>query len=152
MMDFPRIQFFVTSFGCLILFYLIVNRKFWFNYTIPLLLIISMMINAAYLINYTFLVAPTVATATSNVQNLGNQISILLINVKMENNKTAPLLDLVHEKKPDIVLTMEVDDWWNAQLAVLQKDYPYSYKKPNKVAYGMSLYSKLPLKKQKLIT
>lgn len=53
---------------------------------------------------------------------------------------------LIEIKKPDLVLAMEVDEWWDKNQKGLEKEYPFSQHTINDVAYGMVLYSKLPLK------
>ncbi|GAB3559818.1 endonuclease/exonuclease/phosphatase family protein [Spirosoma fluminis] len=49
-------------------------------------------------------------------------------------------------KNPTVALIMEVNDWWVRQLSGLKKDYLYCFTFPAENAYGMALYSKLPLK------
>lgn len=65
----------------------------------------------------------------------------------MTNRKAGPLIELIGLKNPDLVLAMETDEWWNKELKVLAEEYPFSQRSINDVAYGMVLYSKLPLKK-----
>jgi endonuclease/exonuclease/phosphatase (EEP) superfamily protein YafD len=40
---------------------------------------------------------------------------------------------------------MEIDRWWDEQLDAVTENYPYQKEVINEVAYGMGLYSKLPL-------
>ncbi len=145
MLDFPRIQLFIATFIGIIFLLIFIKKWKWYNYLLMLGLIGGLIINGSFLINYTSLVAEEVPTAI-DLKTSGNQFSILLSNVKMKNRKAQPLLDLISVKKPDLILAMEVDSWWNQELMVLENEYPYSQHTINEVAYGMVLYSKLPLK------
>lgn len=146
MLDFPRIQFFIVSIISLILFLVFVNKRRWYDYLLISGLLGGLFINGTFLINYTNLVSVEVATA-KDVKPSDNQFSILVSNVKMTNRKAQPIIELIDLKKPDILLVMEVDKWWNKALKVLEKEYPYSQHTINEVTYGMILYSKFPLEK-----
>lgn len=50
-----------------------------------------------------------------------------------------------------MLLTMEVDKWWVNQLLPLKKTYPFVIEYPLDNAYGMALYSKLPLKNTQIL-
>ena len=148
MLDFPRIQFFIALSVSLIILLLVIGRKKWYDYLLILLVAGGLFVQGYFLINYTSLVPVEVADAT-NKQTDENTFSVLVANVKMSNKKSQPLISLIEEKKPDMVLLMETDEWWNKQTDVLADNYPHSQKAINDVAYGMILYSKLPLKEAK---
>jgi len=74
-----------------------------------------------------------------------NGLCILTSNVLTPNRNAEALLRLVAETDPDVVLTLESDDWWEQQLAPLERDYPHTRKCPRSNLYGMHLYSRLPL-------
>lgn len=143
-LDFPRIQFFIFTLFILVIFLFAVNKKKWFDYFLIVGLVCALIINGIFLINYTCLVSEEVPTA-KNV-NVSDKISILVTNVKMSNRNAKPLIDVIDFKSPDLILAMEVDQWWNDNLSVLKEEYPYSQHTVNEVAYGMVLYSKLPIK------
>ena len=145
MLDFPRIQFFITSLICLVFLGIIIKRRKLYDYVLIVGLLIGVVINSSFLINYTRLVAVEVPPA-KDIKASDNKLSLLLTNVKMSNRKSQPLLRLIEIKKPDLVLAMEVDKWCDKNLKVLEKEYPFSQHTINDVAYGMVLYSKLPLK------
>lgn len=75
----------------------------------------------------------------------GRSISILNSNVLTSNRDARPLLSLVRELQPDILVTLESDTWWETQLDSLAPDYPHSLKCPLDNLYGMHVYSRLPL-------
>ncbi|HEA20644.1 hypothetical protein LCGC14_2348320 [marine sediment metagenome] len=146
MLDFPRIQLFILSLISFILLLIVIKKWRWYNYLLLFGLFSGLCINSTFLIHYTRLVSVEVPTA-EDIKSSDNQLSILLFNVKMTNRKPEPLLDLIDQKNPDMILAMEVDDTWNKELKVLDKDYPYAQHTINEVTYGMVLYSKFPLEK-----
>ena len=73
------------------------------------------------------------------------RLRILVINVLMTNRQAAPLRQLVAATRPDVLLTLEPDDWWAQALQPLHAEYPYRVARPRADAYGMILYSRLPL-------
>ncbi|MDT0678094.1 endonuclease/exonuclease/phosphatase family protein [Autumnicola musiva] len=73
-----------------------------------------------------------------------NSVSILLTNVLITNRESDKLLEVIKKSDPDLILAMEVNQWWVNELEVLKEDYPYVIKQPNEEAYGMALYSKFP--------
>ena len=66
-------------------------------------------------------------------------------NVYMHNRETDKLLNLVNDIKPDILLTLETDEYWQQSLQCLETRYPYTVKQPQTNLYGMHLYSRYEL-------
>ncbi len=75
----------------------------------------------------------------------GRQFSILVANVYMPNRQAPALLQIVGQNDPDIVVVMEVDDWWAEQLSPLKDSHPFSIAHPLDNTYGMILFSRLKL-------
>lgn len=146
MLDFPRLQFFILSGISLVVFWLLTKKWEWYDYLLILALAGGMIVNGCYLINYTPLVAEKVPTYSEKGADETNQMGIFIINVKASNKEAQPLIDLAQSKEPDLILAMEVNDWWQQQLQPIADLYPYKLEKINEVEYGMVLYSKLPLK------
>ena len=73
------------------------------------------------------------------------RLSILIANVLMDNRASDRFLKLVESCDPDVILTVETDEWWADELAVLDDDYPYSVKQPLPNTYGMILQSRREL-------
>lgn len=144
MLDFPRIQAFITSLVILIVLFIIIKRWKFYDYIVIAGLIIGLIINSVFIINYTPLVSVDVPTAT-DMKPSDQQLSLMLANIKMTNRTAEPLLKLIALKKPDLILAMETDAWWNVKLKGLKNEYPYSQRTINSVTYGMILYSKFPL-------
>jgi endonuclease/exonuclease/phosphatase (EEP) superfamily protein YafD len=72
-------------------------------------------------------------------------ISLLVSNVYMDNRNAKPLLDLIRDQDPDVILTVETDSWWEGELAVLEASHSFVVKQPQSNTYGMLLYSRLEL-------
>lgn len=77
-------------------------------------------------------------------------LSILTCNVLTSNRQAHLLIDLVRRYAPDILVTLESDAWWEAQLDVLQADMPHVMRCPLDNRYGMHVYSRLPLSEQEI--
>ncbi|MGP4714539.1 MULTISPECIES: endonuclease/exonuclease/phosphatase family protein [unclassified Psychrobacter] len=74
-----------------------------------------------------------------------HQVKIMVSNVLTPNDDTYKLVNLVKDKQPDILITLESDKKWEQALSVVEDDYPYTVKIPLDNLYGMHLYSKLEL-------
>lgn len=73
-------------------------------------------------------------------------LRLVVTNVYTPNRDAPAVLRMVREQDPDIVLAVETDSWWEAQLAELERDYPYTLAHPLDNLYGMHLYSRLELR------
>lgn len=146
MFSFPRIQFFIVAVIILILMVLIIKKWQLHNKILFFALCCGLIINASFLINYTTLVSVDVPNAKISASN-NDRISILLSNVEMSNRNSKKIIEIIKDKRPDIFLAMETDQWWDVQFTFLQKEYPYSQKTINDQTYGMILYSKFPMDK-----
>ncbi|MCC8359693.1 endonuclease/exonuclease/phosphatase family protein [Salinimicrobium sediminilitoris] len=141
-LDFPRTQYLILSLVFLLLF-LILNRKWTTtSYVIAAGLIIAITIHSIKIAPYFFgeKVVPEVSLEESNSNS---SVEILIVNVLMTNKNAARLREIIDEHQPDMVLAMEVNSWWVEQLD--EMDYPFAIKYPLDNAYGMVLYSRLPL-------
>ncbi|KIN62410.1 YD repeat domain protein [Sulfitobacter noctilucicola] len=73
-------------------------------------------------------------------------VSVIAANVKKSNRDYGRLIDLVREKKPDIVLSIEVDqDWIDALKDGLGAEYEHWIDVPLDSGYGICVMSKLPM-------
>ena len=83
--------------------------------------------------------------ADSNNPATDRTISILTSNVLTPNRNAEALIALVQKYQPDILVTLESDQWWERKLDVLEAEMPYSIKCPLDNLYGMHVFSRLPL-------
>jgi endonuclease/exonuclease/phosphatase (EEP) superfamily protein YafD len=70
---------------------------------------------------------------------------LLITNVLMQNRQADRLLQVVGDADPDLILAVEIDDWWRAQLRPLDQTHPYVVSQPQDNMYGMVLFSRLRL-------
>ncbi|GAA4361540.1 hypothetical protein GCM10023151_14890 [Kangiella marina] len=63
----------------------------------------------------------------------------------MTNRNARELIRLVREYSPDILVTLETNEWWQSHLDKLEDEYPHTIKCPLDNLYGMHVYSRLPL-------
>ncbi|MBD1398943.1 endonuclease/exonuclease/phosphatase family protein [Pontibacter sp. JH31] len=77
-------------------------------------------------------------------------LSILVANVLMDNESYDKLINLTQERDPDILLLLESDSVWQEAVKPTTRAYPHRVEVPLSNTYGMHLYSKLPLRQQKV--
>lgn len=145
MWNYPRLQISIILFFCLVAF--IILNKQWTGGSsgFVIALVSSLGIQAYYLLPYTPLVKPSVEKCDASDVEKANKVSLIISNVYMENRDVQPLIDLLKKREVDMVLLMEVDDWWNERLGEIDELYPHQIKKIHNNTYGMILYSKFPL-------
>lgn len=102
------------------------------------------LIQGYYILPWTPLWPIQVKAAASDDEN--KTITLLIANVLTPNRKSQQLIDMIKQHQPDIVLTLESDQWWQDQLdPALSEQWPHSVKVPLDNLYGMHLYSHLEL-------
>lgn len=141
--DFPRIQItFLTA--AALSGYLLVARE-WGAWGVAFAGAL-----AACLLYQFYMMFPYTRLARKQVQQSRKQagessFSLLFANVLMSNRNAPRLRELIREADPDIILTVEADEWWMGQLKEFEKDYAHSVLRPQDNTYGMLLYSRLEL-------
>ena len=141
--DFPRLQI------CFLILLALSISLFVYSFTelweliLILLLVTSFFYQAVKIYPYTVLAKKQVLRYKG--EDPENNIAILVSNVLTPNTNYDKLLTHVHERQPDVVLTLETDLKWDEELSEIVKDYPNTVKIPQDTLYGMHLYSKLEL-------
>jgi endonuclease/exonuclease/phosphatase (EEP) superfamily protein YafD len=74
-----------------------------------------------------------------------SQIRVLIANVLEPNRNSRALLALVERWNPDLVFAVECNQRWVTELDALQGAYPHAVRCPQDNAYGLALYSRLPM-------
>lgn len=141
--DFPRVQLLVIS-GVLVL----TQWYVWADAPLlcGILLIIALLCFAYHgwwVLPYTVWGKKQVKDASGYLRQPG--IRLLVANVLTPNRGADKLLKLVSTERPDILVAVETDLWWQQQLSVLDSDYPYRLQCPKDNLYGMHVWSKFPL-------
>lgn len=143
LLDFPRLQYFIVGIILLLLFLFLTRKWNWPAILLAAGLSAAICIQAVKIYPYWF-GTKTVPDAGQTISE-ENTVSILLANVLMKNRDSQKFIEVVQNADADIVLAMEVNQWWVDELATLKKEYPHFIEQPNDEAYGMVLYSRLPL-------
>ncbi len=146
--DFPRMQFFIFAATLLILEILLLSVSAMSSW-------IFFGITSFYLIFHAWWIAPFTPLFPVEVNSIKsfkdeNVIGIMTANVLMTNKNSEKFIALVKKNKPDILVTLESDEWWESQLSELENEYSYTIKCPLDNLYGMHVYSKLPLSESKI--
>ena len=142
-LDFPRLQLLILAFLIAISGTLLLDLTRPGSWILIAIALFCLLFQAWWIFPYTRLYANEVAT--SGRSSNSNRIAIITANVLTPNRNAPGLVDLVRQHNPDILLTLETDDWWESQLESLEVDYTYCVKCPQDNLYGMHLYSRLPL-------
>jgi endonuclease/exonuclease/phosphatase (EEP) superfamily protein YafD len=144
--DFPRLQFLALGFIALIFFVIWDHEWSKSSQIIFVGLLAALAYQLKMVLPYTFIWKKQVKQVRDDQLNPDRQIALLVSNVLTPNTKYHLLIEQIERLNPDIVLTLETDQTWQNELAVIEKDYPYRVPVPLDNLYGMHLYSKLELK------
>lgn len=142
--DFPRLQ---VGYLTLITLILVLADFHAFGgsagYVVAGLLTVCLLYKAAKIYPYTLFHEKQMLRNENSDPDL--HISFMNANILQDNRKVNLLFRSVDIYKPDVLLLLETDGWWEEQLRPLEKDYPYTVKKALPNYYGMILMSRLPL-------
>ena len=143
--DFPRIQILflgIIAWVGMLLFWSQWQLGQWLLF---IALCITLGFQLRMVLPYTKMWKKEVEKAKDKPEGEAHHLKIMVSNVLTDNDETQKLVDLVEQKQPDILITLETDDKWQQALSVIESDYPYTVKVPLDNLYGMHLYSKLEL-------
>ncbi|WP_249977538.1 endonuclease/exonuclease/phosphatase family protein [Vreelandella olivaria] len=106
--------------------------------------LVTLLLQARYILPWTRWWPVEVKTAENPPPD--QTVTLLIANVLTPNRQTEGLMSMIRHHQPDIVLTLESDQWWQEQLdQELDAKWPHSVKVPLDNLYGIHLYSRLPL-------
>ncbi len=148
-LDFPRLQYLIAA-GLLFILFAIQNK----TWKLPAIflglgLLVSIFIHGQLISPYYF-GEKTVSDASASGIDNENKMSILIVNVLITNKNSEELIQIIQNANPDLILAMEVNQWWVDQLGTLKNEYPHSMEVPLDNAYGMALFSKFTLKDKEI--
>ncbi|MBT8319848.1 MAG: endonuclease/exonuclease/phosphatase family protein [Gramella sp.] len=144
LLDFPRVQYLILGIIFLIIFLIMTRKWNWPASLLALGLVSAILIQSIKIFPYWF-GEKTVPDAAQNYPE-ENAVSVLLANVLIENKKAGKFLEVAKDTDADIMIVMEVNDWWLDALETLKDDYEFVVEQPNDEAYGMAIYSRLAFK------
>lgn len=143
--EFPRIQIIVVGIITGIILLLFWSEWQFGQRVLFIALSIALAFQLRMVLPYTKLWKKEVLNAKDKDDAQGRQLKIMVSNVLTPNDDTQKLVELVKDKQPDVLLTLESDKKWEKALNQIESDYPYTVKVPLDNLYGMHLYSKLEL-------
>lgn len=141
-LDFPRLQILIL----ISLWMAVALIAIAFNTHVPWFCWVAMIGSASYQLWW---IHPNFPLCKKEVSSVGAdhsypELTLLSSNVLQDNRCAKPLLDLIDANSPDIIATLESDDWWQQQLDTLVA-YPHRLACPLTNKYGMHVYSRLPI-------
>lgn len=147
-MDFPRLQFAILATVLLISHFLFLYTQLIITQALISTTALCLIWQSWWILPYTFLWPREVKSC--NDDNVDNQLSILTSNVLTPNRNAEALIELVKKHRPDVLVTLESNQWWEDRLKVLETAMPYGVKCPLDNLYGMHVFSRLPLSEQEI--
>lgn len=140
--DFPRLQIAIFAFvvGISALFFARAVADYYFIFL--LLCVTGWQISFVW----PYLPGTSQDIAACNDEISPNHVSLLTTNVLQSIRNADKLISIVRQVQPDVVLAVEVDDWWNGALnAGLLSSYPNNKSIPLSNGYGIAIFSRLQL-------
>ncbi|KEO75129.1 endonuclease/exonuclease/phosphatase family protein [Anditalea andensis] len=141
--DFPRAQITVFTLLALVLTIYHYRGDRFRLVGISIFLVAAIIYQSRMMVRYISLYPTVARDAVDPVKE--NSLSILMYNVKMDNDRYGDFLKLVEESDPDVILLTEPDQKWADEVSMLDKSYPYNVIYPLDNTYGMIVYSRLEL-------
>lgn len=77
--------------------------------------------------------------------HVDEHIRLLTVNVLEPNRRGVELTQIINNNRPDIIVAVETDEWWEQQFRDVEDDLPHVIRKPQNNLYGMMVYSKWPM-------
>ncbi len=143
-LDFPRLQIaFLAALWLLVWWTSVAHSGIWLN-----ILALAMIVVALYQFHWIYpnteMHRQEVERFNPSMDGVCPSFKMITSNVLMTNRNSTPLLSLIQTHQPDIVITLESDQWWQDRLDTLE-EYTYRVACPLDNLYGMHVYSRLPL-------
>ncbi|MGB3799244.1 MAG: endonuclease/exonuclease/phosphatase family protein [Lewinella sp.] len=143
--DYPRQQLVVILFLSAACWFLSNSSNDTLNISIGVVLTLAALYQAYRIYPYTTLHDKDAREAQILDDDSGH-LTIMMSNVLQTNRRTDLVIDLVKKVDPDILLTVETNEWWEEKLAEgLDEEFPYRVNVPLENLYGMHLWSKIEL-------
>lgn len=146
--DFPRLQLAFLALLLLIAQGAFLNIAHFSSWLLVAATVLCLAYQLWWILPYTRLWNLEVRSAGSTHPD--RHLSILTSNVLTSNDNAEALRSLVKKHKPDVLVTLESDQWWQDQLDVLEEFMPYTIKCPLDNLYGMHVYSRLALEETEI--
>ena len=144
-LDFPRLQFTLLASIILLLGCLLLDLGKPSSLFIIASVILCLLYQAWWILPYTSLYPVEVESLKSESLDKSQTLKVMTSNVLMYNRQAQELINITRHHAPDILVTLESDQWWEEQLDTLIQQYPHTIKCALDNLYGMHVYSKFEL-------
>ncbi len=143
-LDFPRLQIAILAALWLLVWWTsVAHEGIWLN-TLALAMAIVTVYQFYWIYPNTEMHRQEVERYNQTIDGDCPSFKMITSNVLMTNRDSTRLLSLIQTHQPDIVITLESDQWWQDRLDTLD-EYTYRIACPLDNLYGMHVYSRLPL-------
>lgn len=150
--DFPRLQ--LTGVGLLLL----VASAHWLPAESPVtwFLVAVQLLCCAWQLWWIFPYTPLAGRTVERYnrkcdeKRVEEHLRVLIVNVFEHNRNAVELVRMINRERPDIIVAVETDEWWEKQLTDIEDDLPHVVRVPQNNLYGMMVYSVWPLKNVKV--
>lgn len=78
-------------------------------------------------------------------KKVDEHIRLLTVNVLEHNRHGVALTQIINTNRPDVIVAVETDEWWEDQFRDIEDDLLYVVRRPQNNLYGMMVYSKWPV-------
>ena len=147
-MDFPRVQITALAISLLVVQLFVLDFQQLMSWLLLIAITLCLAWQLWWVLPYTVLWRKEVKTAKN--APIEQQLSVITSNVLQTNHNTDALIQMARQYQPDILVTLESDQYWQDKLQVLEDQLPYSVKCPLDNLYGMHVYSKLPFSEEQV--
>lgn len=125
-----RVQYLIIQLVCLLVYLL---KREWKYLAVAV---------CAALINLILIIPVYIPDHDKNAH--GKIVSILLVNLNAYNDQYDKVVELIKQKKPDILALEELNDIWFSKLVSLLQSYPYQKFYLRQDCFGIGLFSHIP--------
>jgi endonuclease/exonuclease/phosphatase (EEP) superfamily protein YafD len=153
--DFPRAQLALMGAGLAVLALWLLDRTEWSTWGLIAAALLAVVYQCVWITPYTRLFprevkdAEAVNAGGGVAAARGDRLRLLSANVLMTNWRVGDFLRIVRDARPDVVVTLETNAWWEQGMRELEASYPHRLSCPLENLYGMHLYSRFPLEDAK---
>lgn len=150
--DFPRLQLTAVALGLLIASAVWLPIDSVMTWTLVAIQLTCCAWQLWWIFPYTPLAERTVQRykRERDEKSVEEHLRILTVNVLEHNRDAVELVRMINRERPDIIVAVEMDDWWEKQLTDIEDDLPNVVRVPQNNLYGMMLYSVWPLENTKV--
>ena len=144
--DFPRVHIAIASL-------LAIALGVWLSHAGTYFMSVALLACALYQLTWIYPYTPLASREieVANGKDPADAVSILSVNVLMENDDHARLQALIEREDPDVLLLMEVNDRWQAALEPQLERFDTVVRHPLENHYGMIFATRLPTRDAKTI-